>query len=95
VRGLRGSVSLESSSESGAPPAPAFCAPVSPRAADDEDEAADSGEEGVIATFVGGEDEKLERIDQTQRLALVDLEWDRVRAVDILVARRAAASLFA
>lgn len=47
----------------------------------------DSGEEGVIARFVEGEEE-VPTSEATPRLALVDLEWDRMRAVDILAVLR-------
>lgn len=54
------------------------------RTAGDEEE--DSGEEGVLAQFVSGQDD-IEHIDETHRLAVVDLEWDRIRAVDLLAVR--------
>lgn len=57
---------------------------------EDEDEAG-SGEEGVLAQFAGG-DEDVPLIDETHRLAVVDLEWDRVRAVDLLAVRGAAST---
>jgi hypothetical protein len=46
----------------------------------------ESEEEGVIAQFVAG-DEAAQLIDETHRLAVVDLEWERIRAVDILAVR--------
>ena len=55
--------------------------------ADDESDEEGSGEEGVLAQFVSGE-EDVPLIDATYRLAVVDLEWDRMRAVDIFAVRR-------
>ena len=52
---------------------------------DDESEEG-SGEEGVLAQFVSGE-EDVPLIDATYRLAVVDLEWDRMRAVDVFAVR--------
>lgn len=46
----------------------------------------DSAEEGIIAKFVAG-DEDVRFSEETSRLAVVDLEWDHVRAVDILAVR--------
>lgn len=43
-------------------------------------------EEGVLSRFVGG-DEDVPMAEETRRLAVVDLEWDRIRAVDIFAAR--------
>jgi len=59
----------------------------SSRAADDEEEKSQSEEEGVIAAFVAGEEEATATIDETYRLAVVDLEWERIRAIDILAVR--------
>ena len=52
----------------------------------DVDEDISSGEEGVIAQFVG-QDEHVELGDRTRRLAVVDLDWERIRAVDIFAVR--------
>ena len=54
--------------------------------ADEESEEEGSGEEGVLAQFVSGE-EDVPLIDATYRLAVVDLEWDRMRAVDVFAVR--------
>jgi len=95
-RGLRGSVSLSSSDdEAGASirwrlmwRLLTSCAH-----ADDQDDAGDideeisSDEEGVIARFVAGEEEQVDMIDRTRRLAVVDLDWERIRAVDIYAVR--------
>jgi hypothetical protein len=56
------------------------------RAEDEESEEEGSGEEGVLAQFVSGE-EDIPLIDETHRLAVVDLEWERMRAVDIFAVR--------
>ena len=65
-------------------PAPS---PLNP-SADDEEEAPEySGDEGVIAQFIAGQEEELQMIDATSRLAVVDLEWERIRAVDIFAVR--------
>jgi hypothetical protein len=40
----------------------------------------------VLAQFVSGQ-EDIQLIDETHRLAVVDLEWDRIRAVDLLAVR--------
>ena len=53
---------------------------------DEESEEEGSGEEGVLAQFVSGE-EDVPLIDATYRLAVVDLEWDRMRAVDVFAVR--------
>ena len=50
----------------------------------------DSGDEGVIARFVAGEAD-VPQSEATSRLACVDLEWERIRAVDIFAARVASA----
>lgn len=74
-RGLRGSVSLSSSS-------------------DDEDEdgpggAGEAEEEGVLATFGADAEPGADAgADPTPRLAVVDLEWDRLRAVDVFAVLR-------
>lgn len=52
----------------------------------DVDEDISSGEEGVIALFVG-QDDQVELVDRTRRLAVVDLDWERIRAVDIFAVR--------
>ena len=44
------------------------------------------GAEGVLARFVAG-DEGISLCEETARLAVVDLDWDRIRAVDIFAAR--------
>lgn len=44
-------------------------------------------DEGVIARFAGGDEEDIPLADETNRLAVVDLEWDRIRAVDIYAVR--------
>ncbi len=96
-RGLRGSVSLSSSSDSGAYARSTAFAHVPKlkcvrdNSADDdeeeEDAAVSSGDEGVIAQFIAGEEENVQLVDQTRRLAVVDLEWERIRAVDIYAVR--------
>jgi hypothetical protein len=53
---------------------------------DEDGEEEESGEEGVLAQFVSGA-EDIQLIDETHRLAVVDLEWDRIRAVDLLAVR--------
>jgi len=60
---------------------------VSPSASSDEDEGEDDEEDdGVLARFHGDvEDEDAEQIDPTRRIALVDMNWDHVRAVDVFV----------
>ena len=55
--------------------------------AEDDAVASDSEEEGVIAQFVAGVEASGQIIDETYRLAVVDLEWERIRAVDILAVR--------
>ena len=40
----------------------------------------------MLAQFASGQEE-LPQIEQTHRLALVDLEWDRIRAVDLFAVR--------
>ena len=57
------------------------------RDAEDDSEEEGSGEEGVLAQFVSGE-EDIPLIDETYRLAVVDLEWERMRAVDIFAVWR-------
>ena len=52
----------------------------------EEGEEREEGEEGVLARFAGGE-EDIPLCDETSRLAVVDLEWDRIRAVDIFAVR--------
>ena len=58
---------------------------------DEESEEEGSGEEGVLAQFVSGE-EDVPLIDATYRLAVVDMEWDRMRAVDVFAVRSIAVS---
>jgi len=98
-RGLRGSVSLSSSEdedeEAGASIRwrPMWRLLTSCAHAYDQDDVGDideeisSDEEGVIARFVAGEEEQVDMIDRTRRLAVVDLDWERIRAVDIYAVR--------
>jgi hypothetical protein len=97
-RGLRGSVSLSSSGADAQCVVilhmrgthPTHDPPEDGEDEDDDvgdvDEDISSGEEGVIAQFVG-QDEHVELGDRTRRLAVVDLDWERIRAVDIFAVR--------